>query len=694
MNEMTGQLPATILIANRGEIAVRISRTCRALGIRSVAVCSVADADSVHISACDEAVCLEGLAPGEAYLDGDRIIAVAQVCGADAIHPGYGFLSENADFAQACADAGLVFIGPDPSIIARMGDKIAAKAFAEAAGVPIVPGISDDAEAESGERRDARLIQAASALPFPLLVKASAGGGGRGMRVVDDPADLPQAIALARREAQNAFGSDRLLVERYITTPRHVEVQIFGDRHGNVVHLHERDCTVQRRHQKLIEEAPAPGLSDETRHALHEAAVALARAARYDNAGTVEFVFDAQTQEFFFLEVNTRLQVEHPVTEAILGLDLVAWQILAASGQPLPLSQADIRPRGWAIEARIVAEDAADSFRPQTGRIVKFQSPSGPGVRLDGGIKQGGSVSPYYDSMLAKVIAHGGDREVAVSRLRQALDATTVLGVANNVFFLRDLLGDAAFGTACHTTHFAETFVRDWAPGEAGRGEDEMFAHAAACFELAEQLQKPCALSPWSSLGAWRAGGAEAWRPRRAMVLEDEAGRLHRYWVRAGAGQIEIEAIGVDEAWSGSFAIERARDRLIVTRGDQRFDFAASVEEGDMGSLSVWLQSAAGSVRLNHAIGLHAWRRTQETGAGGDGRVHAPGPGLVVSVAVSEGESVEAGAPLVVIESMKMLTTVTSPRQGIIADVVCAPGQAIAKGGLLVALVDLREEED
>lgn len=688
MQHKGGRLPDTILIANRGEIAVRIARTCRELGIRSIGVYSEADTKSIHVSACDTAVCLSGLPPRQAYLDGDRIIAVAKEHGAEAIHPGYGFLSENARFAEACQAAGITFIGPAPDIIARMGDKIAAKAFAAAAGIPVVPGIADDPAATEAHDRDARLFEAAAALTFPVLVKASAGGGGRGMRIVKDREGLPEAIGLARREAQSAFGSDRLLIERYISSPRHVEVQIFGDRHGNVVHLLERDCSVQRRHQKLIEEAPAPALEETTREALHEAASALARAANYDNAGTVEFVVDAQTQEFFFLEVNTRLQVEHPVTEAILGLDLVAWQIRVAAGQPLPCRQDDIHPDGWAVEARITAEDALAGFMPQTGTLVRLVPPAGPGIRFDAGVSEGSAVTPNYDSMLAKVIAHGPDREVAIRRLWQALNGMTALGVTTNIAFVQDVLVNPAFEAGRHTTHLIEEMVRDVPAADAPQEVDRA-AHAAAAVLLMEKERAARSISPWSSIGSWRAGGPSAWAPRGGLVLEDDEDGTHWYWIRLRGPQVELEDMDTEAPKTSVFVVIQSHDRLAVEAGGQRWVYAGHV--GD--DRTVYLEGSTGARTLRNPTGLAAWRQAHDAAADGDSVVRATGPGLVVSIAVAPGDTVEAGAALLVIESMKMLTTVTAPRSGTVANVACNPGQSIAKGDLLVELSAPAEED-
>ncbi|SMF72340.1 3-methylcrotonyl-CoA carboxylase alpha subunit/acetyl-CoA/propionyl-CoA carboxylase, biotin carboxylase, biotin carboxyl carrier protein [Tistlia consotensis] len=665
-------LPSCLLIANRGEIAVRIARTCRALGIRAVAVHSAADAGAAHVRACDQAVALAGAEPSAGYLDGAQLIAAARAAGAQAIHPGYGFLAENAAFAQACAAAGLTFVGPSPAAIRAMGDKIAAKALAAEAGVPVVPGI-----AEGGGGLEA-LAEAARTLAFPLLVKASAGGGGRGMRIVERPEALPEALALARREAEAAFGDGRLLVERYVASPRHVEVQVFGDRQGNALHLFERDCSVQRRHQKLIEEAPAPGLSEATRRGLHEAALQLVRRIGYDNAGTVEFVLDAGSREFFFLEMNTRLQVEHPVTEAILasvpgGLDLVEWQIRVAAGQPLPLAQAAIRPAGWAIEARINAEDAADGFRPQTGRIAGLALPEGPGIRVDAGLAEGQAVTPFYDSLLAKVIAWGPDRATALARLERALGETALLGVTTNAAFLRRVLRDEAFAAGVMTTHLlAERWPEGWRPAP------EPLEPAAAALVL--RGRPAPADSPWSSLAGWRLGAAAGLAARSPVVLLDPAGERRAFWLALGAGRATLQPL--DESappLAVTFAVEG--ERLTVGHEGRTTAWRFRVE-GE----TLHLDGGAGWRPWRAPTGLAAWTKPRAQAADGEGSVRAAGPGLVASVEVAAGDPVEPGTPLVVVESMKLFQTVRAGLTGRVAAVACRAGQAVAAGDLLVEI--------
>ncbi|MEX2629072.1 MAG: biotin carboxylase N-terminal domain-containing protein [Tistlia sp.] len=669
-----GALPRCLLIANRGEIALRIARTCRALGIRSVAVHAAADAGAPHVGACDAAVALEGPEPASGYLDGAQLIRAALASGAGAIHPGYGFLAENADFAEACAAAGLLFVGPSPAAMRALGDKIAAKRLAADAGVPVVPGVEEGPGVAPG---DAGLVAAAGALGFPLLVKASAGGGGRGMRIVERPEALAEAVAQARREAEAAFGDGRLLVERYVASPRHVEVQVFGDRHGGAVHLHERDCSVQRRHQKLIEEAPAPGLEAKTRRALHEAALKLVRRIGYDNAGTVEFVLDAGTGAFFFLEMNARLQVEHPVTEAILaestgGLDLVEWQIRVAAGQPLPLAQEALRPCGWAIEARLNAEDAADDHRPQTGRIVALALPGGPGIRVESGVAEGQAVTPYYDSLLAKVIAHGPDRATALARLRQALGETLLLGVTSNAAFLRDVLGDEAFAAGAVTTHLlAERFPGGW------RAPEEPLEAAAAILAL-RAGPRPGA-SPWSALAGWRLGAAAGLAGRSPVVLLDAKGERRAFWLTLSAGEARIEEIGA-EAPPLVLRYALAGERLALAHEGRSLAFRFRVE-GE----TIDLEGGAGWRRFRALEGLAAWRRAAPQAAG-EGQVRAAGPGLVASLEVAPGDRVEAGTPLVVIESMKLFQTLRAGLAGRVTAVACAAGQPVGAGDLLVEI--------
>jgi acetyl-CoA carboxylase biotin carboxylase subunit len=454
---MTHPPLSKILIVNRGEIAIRVIRACKELGIRTVAVYSEADADALHVRHAEESVLIGPPPPRESYLNVDALIRAALDTGVDAVHPGYGFLSENAEFAQAVRDAGLTFIGPPTEAIHLMGDKAESKIRMKAAGVPTVPG------AEGLESLD-EFRQAAGEIGYPVLIKAVAGGGGKGMREVWDEKDLPDAIESARHEALNAFGDETLLVEKYLPKARHIEFQVFGDQHGHVTHLFERECSIQRRHQKIIEETPSPLLNDDLRNRMGEAAAAAARAVNYTNAGTVEFIVDPDTREFYFLEMNTRLQVEHPITEMVLGIDLVQWQIRVAAGEPFPYVPDDFCQRGHAIEARLYAEDPANGFLPSTGLIYKFVEPRGPGIRVDSGVADGSEVSHFYDPMLAKIIVQGEDRAAAIQRMQAALRRTVVHGVTTNLDFLQSVLAHPDFRDAKMTTQWVESTFGDWRP--------------------------------------------------------------------------------------------------------------------------------------------------------------------------------------------------------------------------------------
>jgi acetyl-CoA carboxylase biotin carboxylase subunit len=446
-----------ILIVNRGEIAIRVIRACKELGIRTVAVYSEADADALHVRHAEESVLIGPPPPRESYLNMDALIRAARETGVDAVHPGYGFLSENAEFAQAVRDAGLTFIGPPTEAIRLMGDKAESKIRMKTAGVPTVPGAE-------GLKSPEEFRQAAREIGYPILIKAVAGGGGKGMREVWDESDLPDAIESARREALNAFGDETLLVEKYLSRARHIEFQVFGDQHGHVTHLFERECSIQRRHQKIIEETPSPLLDDGLRTRMGEAAAAAARAVHYTNAGTVEFIVDPDTRDFYFLEMNTRLQVEHPITEMVLGIDLVQWQIRVAAGEPFPYVPDDFCQRGHAIEARLYAEDPANGFLPSTGLIYKFVEPRGPGIRVDSGVADGSEVSHFYDPMLAKIIVQGEDRAAAIQRMQAALRRTVVHGVTTNLDFLQSMLAHPDFRDAKMTTQWVESTFGDWRP--------------------------------------------------------------------------------------------------------------------------------------------------------------------------------------------------------------------------------------
>lgn len=668
-----------ILIANRGEIACRVAETARRLGVQTVAVYSDADARAQHVLACDEAVHIGGSPAKESYLQWERILAAAEATGAQAVHPGYGFLSENEAFARACAEAGLVFIGPPPEAIAAMGSKAAAKALMEQAGVPLVPGYH-------GENNEPEFLKAqAERIGFPVLIKASAGGGGRGMRRVDAAEDFIAALASCQREAAASFGDQHVLVERYVTRPRHIEIQVFGDTYGECVYLFERDCSVQRRHQKVLEEAPAPGMSETRRAEMGAAAVAAARAVGYVGAGTVEFIAEEVGDgdlRFYFMEMNTRLQVEHPVTEAITGFDLVEWQLRVASGEPLPAAQADLRIHGHAIEARICAENPEANFLPATGQLqvlrwpahVAFRRnaagqaglPPAP-VRVDAGVREGDAISPFYDSMVAKLIVWGEDRAQALARLDAALRDTHIVGLQTNVAFLRRVVQSHSFATADLDTALIE------------REKDSLFGatglplHWAAAGVAAHAMSREAALEtpdPWSRRDGWRLQGGARRRfdldvaeARHVATLE----HLHDGALRLGLG---------GQHWR--FAARPLGDgRHEVQLGDERQVLSVhAVGE------KVAVFAAAGAVELLEIDPLaHAGE-----GAADAGRLTAPMPGKVVAFLAQAGEVVKKGQPLAVMEAMKMEHTISAPRDGTVAELLYAVGDQVGEGGELLRL--------
>jgi 3-methylcrotonyl-CoA carboxylase alpha subunit len=662
-----------ILIANRGEIACRVAATARRMGIQTVAVYSDADAHAKHVMACDEAVHIGPPAPKESYLRSERIIAAALATGAQAIHPGYGFLSENEDFAQACADAGLVFIGPPASAIQAMGLKAESKRLMAKAGVPLVPGYH-------GADQDPALLQReADGIGYPVLIKASAGGGGKGMRVVNAAGEFAAALASCKREAINSFGDDAVLIERYVTRPRHIEIQVFGDAQGQCVYLFERDCSVQRRHQKVLEEAPAPGMSEARRREMGEAAVAAAKAVGYVGAGTVEFIAEpvegSDDLRFYFMEMNTRLQVEHPVTEAITGLDLVEWQLRVASGEPLPLKQDQLRIHGHAIEARICAENPDKQFMPATGTLQVYRTPQAASferadVRFDAGVREGDAISPYYDSMVAKLIVWGADRAQALARLDAALAQTHIVGLHTNVAFLRRVVQSRSFAQADLDTALIErerAALFNTAPLPAEIAAAGVVAHALAS-EQALQTD-----DPWSKRDGWRLfGGA-----RRQFDLELQ-------------GQHQV------------VALERAhRGAMTLVIGTQRWPFAASargdgqhdVQLGERRvSLSVYafgervtVFAPEGSATVNKVDVLaHAGE-----GAVDGGRLTAPMPGKVIAFLAQPGQAIKQGQALAVMEAMKMEHTITAPRDGTVEALLYAPGDQVAEGGELLKLAAL-----
>jgi acetyl-CoA carboxylase biotin carboxylase subunit len=658
-----------VLIANRGEIAVRLIKACTGLGLKSVAVYSDADANAPHVALADEAV---NIGPPEArssYLNIEKVIEATRLTGAQAIHPGYGFLAENADFARQCVAAGLTFVGPSPDIIAAMGDKIEAKRIAINAGVDCVPGYHGD------DQTDDVLSQEAQRIGVPLLIKASAGGGGRGMRRVDDLADVLENLSLARQEAQAAFGDPKVLLERLIEAPRHIEVQILADRHSNVRHLFERDCSVQRNYQKVIEEAPAPNLNPQLRQHILDNAVKLATDIGYDSAGTIEFIVDAATEKAYFLEMNTRLQVEHPVTEMITGIDLAEWQLRVAGGEVLPLLQADIPCEGWAMEARVAAENPAEGYRPETGKISSYVEPQSPDLRIDSGVICGSDVTPYYDSMLAKVIAKGRDRSSAIRTLREGLSRYRIGGVGVNSGFLQDVLGLEDFQAGRHLTNCLNVGFPD------GWTVPSITLLEAAQATLARHLcdETNGSRSPWSSLGSWRVGERSG-RPGAAIYhIRSGDASLGEAKVMGRAGVYVVEHDGENILDARQARLDEGC--LVYVDGNQRQSIGVSVagacvtvhRDGDDPQIQVL---------LSNEVLLSAPGKT----ATGGNSVDAPTPGLVVEVLVSPGDPVEAGQPVAVIEAMKLLQQLNAPIDGTVEAVHVRPGDTINGGASLVTI--------
>jgi 3-methylcrotonyl-CoA carboxylase alpha subunit len=661
-----------ILIANRGEIACRVAATCKRLGIASVAVYSDADANAKHVAACDEAVHVGGSAAAQSYLRIERIIEAAKKTGAQAVHPGYGFLSENEDFARACEAAGIVFIGPPVGAIAAMGSKAAAKALMHAASVPLVPGYH-------GDDQDPRLLQReADAIGYPVLLKASAGGGGKGMRVVEKSADFVAALASCKREAASSFGNDRVLIEKYLLRPRHVEVQVFADQRGGAVYLFDRDCSVQRRHQKVLEEAPAPGLSAKLRREMGEAAVAAARAVEYVGAGTVEFIMTGGA--FYFMEMNTRLQVEHPVTEMVTGQDLVEWQIRVAVGEPLPLTQEQLKLNGHAIEARIYAENPARGFLPSTGTLKHLRVPQGveftlgegarAPVRIDSGVCEGDTITPFYDPMIAKLIVHGADRGEALARMSLALRACEIVGPHTNVEFLQRIVTSEPFATADLDTGLIE------------RHHDALFAPLQK--PLREALALACAAlmtreggsargaSPWDALSHWRLNGGYRQKIEWRDTEADTA--FAATYVRDGAA-CSLEYAGTADAFEWQ-AGEGAHEYQ-ATLGETRVKGRVFI---DGERFHVFCQGAAFVFEFQNLL-AHAADVEH-----GEGRLTAPMPGKVIAVLVEPGVVVEKGAPLIVMEAMKMEHTIGAPAAGKVAEVLYTVGDQVADGAQLLVM--------
>ena len=697
-----------ILIANRGEIACRVAATAKRMAIQTVAVYSDADAQAKHVRACDEAVHIGGNAPKDSYLRWERILQAAKDTGAQAVHPGYGFLSENEEFAQACADAGLVFIGPPPSSIKAMGLKAESKRLMALAGVPLVPGY------HGVDQAPALLKREADAIGYPVLIKASAGGGGKGMRVVDKTEDFDAALASCKREAVNSFGDDAVLIEKYVQRPRHIEIQVFGDNHGNYVHLFERDCSVQRRHQKVLEEAPAPSMTGAMRAQMGEAAVAAARAVNYAGAGTVEFIVETMTDAaapgrpkqgtarsggsepreagsvgaFYFMEMNTRLQVEHPVTEAITGLDLVEWQLRVACGEKLPLKQEDLRINGHAIEARICAENPDKNFLPATGALHVYGLPDclnferAPfGVRVDSGVRAGDAISPYYDSMVAKLIVHGATRDEALARMDAALAQTHIVGLQTNVQFLRHVVQSQSFAkadldTALIPREAAVLFNQE----KVGLGLAAAGAVAQTLLQERAQATIPGAdgwIDPWARRDGWRAYGVAA----RRFDFEFH-GAIHTAtlsYLHDGAMHLAVgDTVGAAGAGAaGVLTFEPRGDAVDLVFAGRR-QLLDVYQNGDL----IHVFSAQGATQI---MAIDVLAHAGDAPAEG-GRLTAPMPGKVVSFSVKAGDKVVKGQALAIMDAMKMEHTIAAPLDGTVAELLFAPGDQVAEGAELLRL--------
>ncbi|MGB4408795.1 MAG: acetyl/propionyl/methylcrotonyl-CoA carboxylase subunit alpha [Burkholderiaceae bacterium] len=663
-----------ILIANRGEIACRVAATAKRLGIQTVAVYADADAEAMHVKACDEAVHIGGSAPAQSYLQWQRILDAARATGAQAVHPGYGFLSENDAFATACAEAGLVFIGPKPASIRAMGLKAESKRLMANAGVPLVPGYH-------GENQDSAFLQEqADVIGYPVLIKASAGGGGKGMRVVSQAGDFAAALSSCQREAINSFANDAVLIEKYVQRPRHIEIQIFGDNHGNCVSLFERDCSVQRRHQKVLEEAPAPGMTAAMRLAMGEAAVAAAKAVQYVGAGTVEFIVeqaDDGAMSFYFMEMNTRLQVEHPVTEAVTGLDLVAWQLRVAAGEPLPKSQDQLQLNGHAIEARICAENPNQDFLPATGPLWHFSGPEAShfcftagGVRLDTGVTQGDVVSPFYDSMLAKLIVWGADRDEALAKLDKALSEMQVVGVANNVAFLRDVVQSASFSQGDLDT---DLIARERDNLFKTQTLSEDLAVAGVIGVVLRQEIDAMGSNPWQAVDGWQVVGA----PPRPFQLQ-------------GAWGDEVRALNV--------VLYSAPQRLRIADTDHAFEWRAHPRGVSVCLNGVWTDlsvvASAGQYHVFSRAGHAVLQRVDPLAGSAQaadalGGLNTPMPGKLIRMDVAVGDTVAKGQVLAVMEAMKMEHSIASPRDGVVSEVFYAVGDQVAEGQALLTLQDV-----
>jgi 3-methylcrotonyl-CoA carboxylase alpha subunit len=656
-----------ILIANRGEIAVRVMKTARRLGIRTVAVYSQADAGAMHVELADEAVCIGPAPAAQSYLRGDVILQAARSSGAQAVHPGYGFLSENAGFAAACEQAGVVFIGPPIAAIHAMGSKAESKRLMESAGVPLVPGYHGKAQDPD------TLRSAAQRIGFPVLVKASAGGGGKGMRIVTSASELDDAVAGARRESMAAFGDDSLLLEKYLLRPRHVEIQVFADQHGHCLYIFDRDCSIQRRHQKVIEEAPAPALDDAVRARMGEAAVAAARSVNYVGAGTVEFLYE--NGEFYFIEMNTRLQVEHPVTEMITGLDLVEWQLRVAAGEALPLTQAQLRRKGHAFEARIYAEDPQRGFLPAIGRLDHLQPPAEDGhVRVDTGVRSADEVSIHYDPMIAKLIVWDEDRLAALRRFKRALSDYEVAGVTTNISLLAAIAGHDAFASQQIDTGFIERHREALIPSPRPVPDEGLVLAALAILRREDahtrQLASADPHSPWNTLGGWQLNADSS----RALYIKDD-GVLREVTVHFSRNDYEIEVPG--------------GRRIRVAQ----LTLAGGILRAELDGVRVSARVVFLGRQLTLISAGHTWRleiddalEREAKQDSGSGRLTAPMPGAVVSILVKEGDRVVRDQPLIVLEAMKMEHTIKASAAGRVVKVHFAVGQQVNDGAQLLTI--------
>jgi 3-methylcrotonyl-CoA carboxylase alpha subunit len=645
-----------LLIANRGEIACRVIRTAKAMGLRTVAVYSEADRDAMHVAMADAAVLLGPARARDSYLNIERVIDAARRSGAEAVHPGYGFLSENAEFAQACADAGLVFVGPTAAMMTAMGSKSGSKLLMEKAGVPLVPGYHGEAQDE------ATLAKAADNIGFPVLIKASAGGGGRGMRIVVSRSELAAAITSARREAKAAFGDDRLLIEKFVENPRHIEVQIIGDSHGNLLSLFERECTLQRRHQKVVEEAPSPTLNPAQREAVCAAARKAAAAVNYAGAGTIEFVSDGK--DVFFIEMNTRLQVEHPVTELITGIDLVEWQLRVAFGEKLPLNQDQIKFKGHAIEARVYAENPHKNFMPSVGRIRTWRTPDqSNGLRIDAGYREGDAVSPHYDAMLAKVIAWAPTRDAAIERLNRGLEETDVRGIVTNIPFLSALLTHPDVRANAIDTGFIERELKTLAPPPAAPGDLELCAAVAAILD--DETKAACAEahSPWRTAG-WMPVG----RRQRLFAFRDRQGAERKITLKYGNGPATLSIDARDFAFTCSPSVDGGFD---LTLDGMKSHILAAIEGHEL-----CLRTRNGRFEL-HWVDPFGGDDEEQVG---EDKIVAPLPGTVVALLAEEGARLEKGAAILTLEVMKMEQTLRAPFAGVLKLIKCKVGDIVQEG--------------